>query len=408
MFYRNFIKIFSAAGISQILPLATSPLIARLYSPSDFSELGVFTLIFSLLLVISTCRVHIGINIVKSEREAMYLWYATLLLQVIIIFIFFIVSSILPESLISVMTQGSNWFIKYLPLILISSGMHEALIAFSNRRKRFNLIAYNKIIFTSSLVISQIIFGIFLMDSTGLILSLILGKLIAVTHLIIFNKKLIYNFSFKHLRLFKNVIKRQKRFIFYDVPSSFIAISMQQSPNYLFKVTSNAKFAGNYFFVQKILQAPISLISNSILEVFKSEALEEFQKTNGFGRTYIKTFKLLLLISILPCVLGYFFLEPTIIYVYGEEWSTAGRIGKIMIPVLMLRLIANPLSFSIYLKERQKINLTLFIIVFISFVASFFIFQDPLNTVKAIAFILSLNYIIYIAYGFNLSKIPKQ
>ena len=95
MFYKNLIKILASSGISQILPLLLSPIIARLYSPENFGEYGVFMFAYSLLLVFSTGRLNNAISIARIEEDSNSLFLAsglilisTFSLWVIILFFF--------------------------------------------------------------------------------------------------------------------------------------------------------------------------------------------------------------------------------------------------------------------------------------------------------------------------------
>ena len=117
---------------------------------------------------------------------------------------------------------------------------------------------------------------------------------------------------------------------------------------------SNIQFAGNYFFVQKILQTPISLISNSILEIFKSEALKEYQKTSGFRRSYKKTLKILLLISVFPSIIGYLYVEPMILYLFGEQWKDAGKIAGLEVKRIINEPTAAALAYGMDKAEGDR------------------------------------------------------
>ena len=213
--------------------------------------------------------------------------------------------------------------------------------------------------------------------------------------------KLFVNFKIQNVIV---TITRFKNFIFYDIPSSLLSVSSIQLPNYFFNLIYTSFFAGQYFFIQRLLQAPVTIISGSILEVYKNEALNEIKQTGVFKKTFKKTFKTILIIIIFPLILGVFFIEDFIIFFYGENWITSAKIAKILLPVLALRLISNPLSFSIYLKEKQLINLVIYSILIFILIYIFFLNLESIVVVKIISLLFSFFYIFYIIYGYYLSN----
>ena len=102
-------------------------------------------------------------------------------------------------------------------------------------------------------------------------------------------------------------------------------------------------------------------------------------------------------------ILGVFFIEDFIIFFYGENWITSAKLQKLL-PVLALRLISNPLSFSIYLKEKQLINLVIYSILIFILIYIFFLNLESIVVVKLISLLFSFFYIFYIIYGYYLSN----
>lgn len=404
MYYRNLLKILVSSGISQILPILLSPIIARLYDPYSFGEFGVFMFIYSLLLVFSTGRLNTAINIAKNEEHSNNLFLASVLIMVCFLTLLSITIIFFPGVIKQFISSDSIYLAIGLVILTFLSGSQEILLALYNRNGFFNEISISKLIYSISSVLTQILLGFYNFGVKGLVIGLIIGKFCTVTYFSL-TKRIIYPILNKiDFVTIKSSIQRYKKFIIFDIPSALIAVALQQAPNYLFKVLYTAGFAGNYFFIQRLLQAPVTLISGSVLEVFKNEALNEIKTTGRFSNSYLKTIRILGLIIISPMLIGYFYIEEIVVLIYGEEWIIAGEIAKILLPALTLRLLANPLSFAFYLKEKQILNLFILAATLSILIITFHVGLEPINVVRWISVILSFQYLFYIFYSFLLSK----
>ena len=84
-FNRNSLTMLYGTVIAQALPLIFSPVLARLYSPSDF---GAFSLFYSIALVlgsVSTGKLDLALYTAKSRRNAVI----TFLSSIVFVSIFF-------------------------------------------------------------------------------------------------------------------------------------------------------------------------------------------------------------------------------------------------------------------------------------------------------------------------------
>jgi O-antigen/teichoic acid export membrane protein len=150
---------------------------------------------------------------------------------------------------------------------------------------------------------------------------------------------------------------------------------------------------------QIVLQAPISLIASSVSDVFREEASKIYRATGQAKMIFIKTFKWLAIMSLLPSLLLFFVIEDVFAFVFGKDWVMAGTYAKIMLPALSIRFIANPLSFMIYVAEKQFWNLITMIALALGVFLSFFFANNPLEVIQGI----SLTYAVYYLFHLVLS-----
>lgn len=68
-------------GLSQAIMLAMSPVLTRIYSPTDFSMLAAYTALTSILSVAACLRFDIAIPLPEAEHEAANLLGLSLFLR---------------------------------------------------------------------------------------------------------------------------------------------------------------------------------------------------------------------------------------------------------------------------------------------------------------------------------------
>ena len=66
----NIAKLLSSKVAAQIVAYASAPVIARLFSPSDFGIRQIFLSIFGVISIISCLRYEFSIPLGKNDREA--------------------------------------------------------------------------------------------------------------------------------------------------------------------------------------------------------------------------------------------------------------------------------------------------------------------------------------------------
>ncbi|OGC45117.1 hypothetical protein A2V49_02325 [candidate division WWE3 bacterium RBG_19FT_COMBO_34_6] len=156
----------------------------------------------------------------------------------------------------------------------------------------------------------------------------------------------------------KYVAKRFVAFPKYNLPSNLVNVIANQIPIILLGSYFGLSVVGQYALTQKILGVPGALISSSILGVFKERASRDYRETNSCRNIYVKTFKALFKLSIIPFLLIFFVSPPLIPLIFGAAWKDAGIYAQILTIMFFFRFISSPLSYVLVIAEKQKINLS--------------------------------------------------
>lgn len=392
-FVNNVITLMTGTSIAQAIPIALSPILTRIYSPEDFGLFALYTGLASVLIVISTGRYELAIMLPEKESDASDIVKLSTSLAFIFSFLTFVVILIFGKDIsILLGNEKIHYWLFLLPISLLINGSYQSLNYWFNRKKDFKRLAKNRVMQSSITGFSQTSLGILKLDGFGLLIGTLLGQALTLGTLV----KKIFAFDRKYFQDFEQakiigLAKRYINFPKYDVPTTMLNVGAMHAPNILFNSFFSGSYAGFYYLTQRVLQAPITLISTSVLDVFKEEASKTYRNSGQAKFIFLKTFKWLLIISIVPSIILFFTIEDLFSWIFGADWGIAGEYSKIMIPALSIRFIANPLSFMIYIAEKQIWNLVTMIGLAFGVFLSFYFSEDHYQVIANI----SITYVCY-------------
>jgi O-antigen/teichoic acid export membrane protein len=379
--------------IAQGIPMAVSPILTRLYTPEDFGTLAFFISLASLLSVIVTAKYELAFILPKKNNYAYQLLIFTILIS-ISLSIFYMMSILFLQFI-----YEFNTIYYLLPIVVFFIGLNNIFDKYNNRIKNYKLMSKQRIIKTTVESIISISFAILLGIQTGMIWGFILGYTISSLIMIYIN----YNyFQKQNLSISKNKIKLlSKRYINfpnYSMPHAFLNSLSANIPIFLVPFYYGNYTLGLYAFGLKIIQAPLSLLSNSIFNVLGQKMAEEFSNGNDIKPLFLSITKKLsiIAISLIPFLI---FIDDIFAYIFSEEWRIAGDYIQILSPWILLVFIVSPLSTVPQIYNLQK---KAFIIEIIRIILqiSILIFGGKFYTIETTLLLLSFTSTIVIIYNY--------
>ena len=137
-FVRNSSLLVGGTLTAQILLVAASPILTRLYSPSDFGLLGVYTSMLAITLLLSSLRFDIAIPLPEEDVEAANLVALSLIIVVLvslIILVFILVFRNIIAQILGLPLLTGYLFL--LPLGTLIGGAYNVLSAGLCEQKNF-------------------------------------------------------------------------------------------------------------------------------------------------------------------------------------------------------------------------------------------------------------------------------
>ena len=182
----------------------------------------------------------------------------------------------------------------------------------------------------------------------GILISFIFGL-----HFSQINKKTYFDCDSRKLI---NFWKRHYRFPLYSLPADSLNSATVQLPVIIVTSRFGAESGALLAMALRTVGSYVSLISFSVLDVFKRSASLAYRERGESRAEYIRSFTLLSCAAVLMSISILIFAKPIFDHLFGNNWQKAGLMCQLLLPKLMLGLIVSPLSFMFYVADKQDLD----------------------------------------------------
>jgi O-antigen/teichoic acid export membrane protein len=373
-FWRNVFTLMSGTVLSQVLLLAFTPVLSRVFLPEAFGVMGAYLGALLVLTVIANGGYELAIMLPKEEEDAHQLTWLSISIGGI--------SSLLVLGLAWVggkpflnwinLPELIGWHLM-LPLSLLLEGIYQACYQALNRFKAYRILAASRLARAIVQIAVSLSLGLMGFGFEGLLAGLIAGQGVGGLLLLFFYvkrplaRKVIHHFSFS--RMLKTG-KAYRDFPIFAMASNGLNTAGKQLPYFflprLFEAQGLGKtMSGNFQQTQKLLSLPIGVLGVSLGSVFyerASRAQEEGGK--ALSDLTLKTTKTLFLLGLGPSIIVMLFGPELFTFVLGDDWEIAGRYARWLMPWFYLTFVAVPLSYLVDVKRKLHVYLILNILLF--------------------------------------------
>jgi teichuronic acid exporter len=341
---------------SQGMSFFFSPLIARIYSPEKFGDLGLFLSIVTIVTSISTGLYEQGIGLPKKPKIAFAIAsIASALAGVYSLFLLLVLFFAFPYFKFEYFPK--EW-LYLVPFIVFVSSIGTVLQYILLRELKYKEITIGIISLTIGNIFGSLAFYYFGFNHFGLIGGYICSNILYFTILFyfVFSGSNFTLRSFPSFRYLKVVALRYINFPKYQMPSNlFSIVSVQIVPIIIVGLFTNLVL-GYFSMALRVIKTPILLISSSIANVFRNDAINEFNANGNCINNFIKVFKVLFFLAIIPFLCLLIFVPNIISLLFGKAWFNAGIYAQILCVPLFFEFIEVPLRSVLVITENQKVQ----------------------------------------------------
>lgn len=402
LFWKRFAIVMSGTAMAQAIPFAAMPILTRLLPPDVLGPYFIWLGVVAILSVFLSLRMDVALFNAQTDKDIQTTLQTAVVMAVFLAVLLWIVLEgikfLSPE-----LTGKLNlsWWGREAILLGAIWAMNMVVQSAYIYGGHFKRQAAVKVILAIVVALSQIIAVVSGWGVPGIIaLQILTTSSILVFNLIDINR--IYRIKLLEcvpLRIVEN-LRLHWRFPVFSMPADLISALTGQMPVFLLGNRFGGELGGQYSLMNKSVAVPARLIAGSVLSVFKEEASRQFRVNGECRSIYVKVFKRLMLLGLLPFCMLYLYSEYLFAIVFGGGWAQAGVLASFMAPMFYLQFIASPLSYTLYLTGKNIDDLIWQIGAAIVISCSLLISADAIEAVKYMVTSYSFLYVIniYMSY----------
>lgn len=352
----NISILFTGTILAQVVTMAATPILSRLYGPEAFGELGVFTSLLSIAGVAVTMRYDQAIVVENDDKKASDIFKLGFISVLLVTCITAISIFSLSNVIITNYKIQNTHILYFLPITLFVTGLFALLQAVSLRRGSFKLNSASNAIRSLTVAGVQTCFGFNWANSIGLIFGQFTGVVLA---LLVLGHRLKHDtlnllrdkVSFKEL---KKTFINYKEYPLYGTPQALTNSISQNIPMLMLGSFFGIKIVGLYLLPLKLLQLPVTLFGGTTKQAFLKK-IADCRKNNHSILKLYKTITLLLL-AIGLVLFGFtaVFSQKIFTLFLGNEWITSGTIAMWLSLWLCFAFINPPSTAYLYASKQIK------------------------------------------------------
>ena len=403
-YWKNVGTVLLGALAAQLIPIIGALFIVRLYPPTAFGAYSAWLAVVSILAVILTLRYD---NALPVEADGFQRQIAVIAVLVNSMFMMVLLLALLPillteiRQLVPSQSNEAMWIMLPTALLMATTTVWQGWCAADGDYKTLNNL---RILLAALTVVFQVLGS--LIDTTELVLSASHLAGLALSQLIYYcikpisyrgiTKKLLLQFWTRRVSFFK-----------FSLPADLISTLTANLPILIVSKRFGPEIAGLLALTLRVLGAPLGILGKAVLDVFKRYAAQSQMESGEFIGIFKKTFLVLFSSSLIFSVAVMLIAERLFLLFFGQDWLQSATYAVYLIPLFSLRLVASPLSYSVYIAEKQHWDMLWQALFFLGTVFSLVLLGDIDRTLILYGFIGALLYIINIIMSFNFSK-PKK
>ena len=356
-FFRNVATLISGTSLAQVFSVIIYIILSRIYTEEDFGVFGLYMNILNITVIFSTAKYELAILLPKSERESVNLLGLSGLISVVVSLVLLVIVVSMNGMICSWLgSEEISVWLYFIPLSTLMVGWFTSFRNFSNRQKRYKLIAGANIGQSVSNSLLKLGLGFLIAGAAGLISGVIFGQLAGflvffIAHWRINRSKAGWIKWSEMKRLAKQYILFPK----YNMWQGLINNLSGAFPVFILSSYFSTGIAGFYTFGYMIIYRPVNLVANAFYQVMFQRFVEKKHDNRSIRPEVLLFLKRTAQVLLLPFIVSGIFFPEIFGFIFEDRWIEAGRYAQIILPWIFMVSLVMPLSFIPDLYKKQRV-----------------------------------------------------
>ena len=356
-FFRNVATLISGTSLAQAFSVLIYIVLSRIYTEEDFGVFGLYMSILNITVIFSTAKYELAILLPKSEKEAVNLLGLSALISVGISLLLLLL--IIPMNPMICRWLGSeeiSAWLYFIPLSTLLVGWFTSFRNYSNRRKRYKLIAGANIGQSVSNSLLKLGLGFLMAGAAGLIFGVIFGQFVGfLVFFVVHWRVRDARTSWLRWSEMKRLARKYSLFPRYNMWQGLINNLSGAFPVFILSSYFSTGIAGFYTFGYMILYRPVNLVANAFYQVMFQRFVTKTHEDRSLRPEVLLYLKRSTQVILLPFIVSGIFFPEIFAFIFGDKWMEAGRYAQILLPWIFMVCLVMPLTFIPDLYKKQRV-----------------------------------------------------
>lgn len=407
---------FGGTATAQLITIASSLVIARLYGPSEFGVFAMFAAVSTTMATLTGWRYEVAIVIPETDEEARavmllscglgVLWPLALLAALLVSWMLF--GDFLGHDLtllICIALPVNVWLIHLLVV----------LRHWTNRFRRYPLMAGIAMFETLAISVISILLGYYSFGTPGLIIGAVIGRM--VTMLLLVFKGVERDEKWAMLRTDREAVRsvatRFRNHPRHLLPAQTIGVLGRQMPVFTLSLCFDSSVVGLYSMAQRFVSLPTTTIAKAVGEIYRERVGRRVRNGKAFRDLFQRTLIALASIGFVAMSLIYLFAPQIIELALGDTWGDVSVYIRILLVAAFFQFVFVPIDKGGIIVGRTGFFFFWHLVRFVAgFIALAIVYIGGWSPIPALWLLVVVNAMIYLANGaanfsFSNTVIPK-
>lgn len=354
-FLRKLFTLASGTVVGQLLVVASSPLLTRLYTPAEFGQFAVLAAVIAIAGIAACWRLEFAVLALPDDGEAAAVLRAALVAAL----------AMTLATAVAVWRLG-DWFVALvdaaplapwlwlIPCAVLIWGLGGLGTYWALRHGAYGRNGLNRTLTLGAQAGGQVACGLLGAGSPGLVLGYLAGYVVRLGHyLVLLTAEDRRRLAAPAWRTVWRVARASWRYPVFSAPSSLLQTLCEMLPAIVIAALFGPATAGFYALAHRLMGLPVKLLGEAASHVF----LGEGRALTGLAlrRFFLRTLGLFVGLGVLGMLPLLLFAPPLFALVFGEAWREAGVIVQLLVPLHFARFVAGPVSQLFVVLRRQDV-----------------------------------------------------